>query len=224
MTRLEHMTDAADQRGDLAMIFYEPSKRDRGLLPHDPFKSLVAPRPIGWISTRDPSDGSTNLAPYSFFNVIADAPPMLAFSSQGRKHSIALAASSGGFVWNLPTYSLRDAMMATSSELPRGRSEFEHADLELAECRLVDAPRVAASPCALECRVVSETELRDTDGQPIDFHLIVGQVVGVHLDAAYVRDGRVHLAELQPITRCGYDEYAVLTQVFSMQAVDVAPH
>ncbi|HVW17177.1 MAG TPA: flavin reductase family protein, partial [Solirubrobacteraceae bacterium] len=197
-------------------MFYEPATRDRELLPHDPFKALVAPRPIGWVSTVG-ADGSVNLAPYSFFNAIADRPPMVAFSSSGRKDSLTFAREGGEFVWNLATWELREAMNETSRTLPRGVSEFEHAGLETAPCRLVAPPRVAASPCALECRVVAVHELEDLDGLPVDQHLVVGQVVGVHLDEAYVRDGMVDTAALAPIARCGYtDEYAVVRELFHM--------
>ena len=198
-------------------MFYEPHARDERLLPHDPFKALVAPRPIGWVSTRDAS-GRVNLAPYSFFNAVCDRPPMLAFSSAGRKDSVTFADDSGEFVWNLPTMALAEAMNATSKELPRGVSEFEHAGLELAACRLVAAPRVAASPCALECRVVALHELEDLDGRSVDRHLVIGQVVGVHLDESFVVDGRIDTAALRPIARCGYtSDYAVVDELFHME-------
>src|SRR5271167_1178662 len=106
------------------MIFYEPADRDRTLLPHDPFKALIAPRPIGWISTAS-AQGSVNLAPYSFFNAVAESPPMLAFSSVGAKDSSTFAGEIDEFVWNLATYELREAMNETSAPLPRGASEFE---------------------------------------------------------------------------------------------------
>ncbi len=206
----------ARARYNPSVLFYEPQSRDRTLLPHDPFKALIAPRPIGWISTRDP-DGTVNLAPYSFFNAVADRPPMLAFSSTGRKHSATFAGATGEFVWNLPTFALRDAMNASSTTLARGESEFEHAGLELAECRLVDVPRVAASPCALECRVVEDIQLRTIDGEAIEQHLIIGQVVGVHLDEAFVVGGHVDTAAIGPIARCGYlDEYARVDELFHM--------
>src|SRR4051812_11721227 len=199
------------------MVFYEPDTRDRTLLPHDPFKALVAPRPIGWISSVGP-DGEVNLAPYSFFNAICDRPPMVAFCSVGRKHSATFAGHARAFVWNLPTYALREQMNLSSAALPHGVSEFEHAGLEMAPSRLVDVPRVAASPCALECRVVSDQELVDVDGRPVDHYLIVGQVVGVHLDETYIGpDGRVDTAAIQPIARCGYlGDYAVVTSLFEM--------
>jgi flavin reductase (DIM6/NTAB) family NADH-FMN oxidoreductase RutF len=199
------------------VIFYEPQARDRALLPHDPFKALVAPRPIGWVSTVD-GDGAVNLAPYSFFNAVCDVPPMVMFSSAGMKDSAAFAHATREFVWNLPTYALREAMNATSAGLPRGTSEFAHAGLELAPSRLVAPPRVAASPCAMECRVVHTLELHDVDGAPTDRHVIVGQVVGIHLDEDYVVDGQVDTAALEPIARCGYlDEYAVVNELFSMR-------
>ncbi|HEY4094523.1 MAG TPA: flavin reductase family protein [Baekduia sp.] len=202
------------------MIFYEPQARDRALLPHDPFKALVAPRPIGWVSTVD-GDGAVNLAPYSFFNAVCDVPPMVMFSSAGMKDSAAFAHATRELVWNLPTYALRDAMNATSAGLPRGTSEFAHAGLELAPSRLVAPPRVAASPCAMECRVVHTFELHDVDGAPTDRHVIVGQVVGIHLDEGSVVDGQVDTAALRPIARCGYlDEYAVVDELFSMRRPD----
>jgi flavin reductase (DIM6/NTAB) family NADH-FMN oxidoreductase RutF len=199
------------------VLFYEPQARDRGVLPHDPFKALVAPRPIGWVSTIG-AGGAVNLAPYSFFNAVCDRPPMLMFSSSGMKDSAAFAHATREFVWNLPTYALREAMNATSQHLPRGESEFAHAGLSMAPSRLVGVPRVAESPVALECRVTQTLELVDVAGAPTDRHVVVGQVVGVHLDERFVDDrGQVDTAALQPIARCGYtDEYAVVSELFQM--------
>jgi flavin reductase (DIM6/NTAB) family NADH-FMN oxidoreductase RutF len=199
------------------MLFYEPHARDRTLLPHDPFKALVAPRPIGWISTRGPG-GEINLAPYSFFNAVCDAPPMVAFSSSGPKDSATFAEQTGEFTWNLPTWDLREHMNLSSDALPRGTSEFDHAGLEMAAGELVRSPRVAASPCSLECRVVHTTVLHDVDGQPSGHHLVVGQVVGVHLDEEVVQpDGRVDLTVFRPIARCGYlSDYAAISELFQM--------
>ena len=198
------------------MIFYEPSSRDRELLPHDPFKSLVAPRPIGWVSTRSAS-GAVNLAPYSFFNAVAEAPPMLAFSSNGAKDSATFATEIDEFVWNLVTWELREAMNETSAPLPRGASEFERAGLEMAPSRLVAPPRVAASPCAMECKVVHHLELTDLDGRPANQFLVIGQVVGIHLDEAAITDGKVDTAQLRPVARCGGPgDYAVVQSTFEM--------
>jgi flavin reductase (DIM6/NTAB) family NADH-FMN oxidoreductase RutF len=198
------------------MLFYEPEARDRSLLPHDPFKALVAPRPIGWISSMNAA-GQVNLAPYSFFNAIGEEPPMLAFSSYGAKDSATFAGEVKEFVWNLATFDLREAMNETSAPLPRGMSEFERAGLSMAPSRLVAPPRVAESPCAMECRVVHHVELQDIDGRPADQYLVIGQVVGVHLAESALVDGVVDTAALQPIARCGGPaDYAVVERTFQM--------
>ena len=198
------------------MLFYEPHARDRALLPHDPFKALVAPRPIGWISTLG-ADGSVNLAPYSFFNAVGEAPPMLAFSSFGAKDSATFAGELREFVWNLVTWELREAMNETSAPLPRGHSEFERAGLSMAPSRLVSPPRVAESLCSMECRVVRHIQLSDVAGAPVDQWLVVGQVVGVHLAPSAVREGVVDTAALRPVARCGGpSDYAVVDALFQM--------
>lgn len=198
-------------------MFYEPHARDRTALPHDPFKAIIAPRPIGWISSIDAA-GAVNLAPYSFFNAVASSPvALLAFSSDGRKDSVANVEATGEFVWNMPTYALRDAMNATAAPLPHGASEFAHAGLETAPSRLVRPPRVAASPCALECRLVEVIRMKTAAGVPIDNYLVIGEVVGVHIDDAAIVDGRFDTAALQPIARCGYADYAVVDRLFALQ-------
>ena len=198
------------------MIFYEPGSRDRGVLPHDPFKSLVAPRPIGWVSTMD-ADGRVNLAPYSFFNAVAEGPHMLAFSSRGAKDSSTFAGELREFVWNLVTWELREQMNETSAPLARGDSEFVRAALEMAPSRLVAPPRVAASPCAMECKVVHHLELRDLNGATFDQHLVIGQVVGVHLDERAILGSGIDTAGLRPIARCGGPaDYTVVERIFRM--------
>jgi len=198
------------------MLFYEPADRDKNLLPHDPFKAFIAPRPIGWVSTLGPG-GEVNLAPYSYFNAVGDRPPMLMFSSAGPKDSATFAGSGGEFVWNMPTWALREAMNETSRTLPRGESEFERAGLAMAPSTLVKPPRVADAPVALECKVVDVVQLRDIDGEPASNIAVFGQVVGVHVDQRYVVDGRFDLTLLKPIARCGYKgDYAVVESLFEM--------
>ena len=198
------------------MIFYEPRSRDKALLPHDPFKAIIAPRPIGWVTTRS-SAGDINLAPYSFFNAFADRPPIIAFSSNGYKDSVTFAEQTGEFVWNMPTWDLRDEMNKTSAPLERGRSEAEFANLELAPSRLVAVPRVAASPAALECKLIEVKRLVDRHGAQLDYWLVFGEVVGVQIDPAYIKDGRVDMAAMAPIARCGYTDYVVADRVFQME-------
>jgi flavin reductase (DIM6/NTAB) family NADH-FMN oxidoreductase RutF len=198
------------------VIFYEPHARDRNLLPHDPFKALIAPRPVGWISTMSP-EGEVNLAPYSFFNAFSGAPPLVGFCSEGFKDSAAFAEASGEFVWNMANWDLRMEMNATSAPLPRGASEFVHAGLETAPCHLVKAPRVKASPAALECKVTQIVQLQDMNGVQTDRYLVMGQVIGVHLDEACLRDGVMDITLMKPIARCGYQDYSVVDKVFAVR-------
>jgi flavin reductase (DIM6/NTAB) family NADH-FMN oxidoreductase RutF len=196
-------------------VFYEPQSRDRAVLPYDPFKALVAPRPIGWVTTVSRT-GAVNLAPYSFFNALCSDPPILGFASEGPKDSVTFARETGEFVWNLPTYDLRAAMNATSAPLPRGTSEFRHAGLAAAPSRLVKPPRVAASPCALECKWLQTVRLNDVDGKALERFVVFGQAIGVYIDDRFIRNGRLDTAAMRPIARCGYDEYAMVETVFKM--------
>jgi flavin reductase (DIM6/NTAB) family NADH-FMN oxidoreductase RutF len=197
------------------MLFFEPDQRDRTLLPHDPFKAMVIPRPVGWISTMSRS-GALNLAPYSYFNGFSSTPRIVGFSSEGDKDSSAFAEETGEFVWSMATYDLREQMNATAAPLPRGQSEFDHARLETAPSRLVKPPRVRGSPAAMECRVTQVIRLKDLGGATLERVLVLGQVVGMHIDERFIRDGRLDAAAIRPIARCGYDEYAVVERVFSM--------
>ncbi len=196
-------------------MFYEPHARDRSILPHDPFKAIIAPRPIGWVTTMS-RDGAVNLAPYSFFNAFSGAPPIVGFSSESLKDSAAFSDETREFTFNLATFDLRHQMNLTSAPLPRGVSEFEHAGLTPAPARLVRPPRVAESPASLECVVTEIIALKDRHGQRAGALLVVGEVVGVHLDDRFVANGRFDTAGAQPIARCGYQDYAVVKELFSI--------
>jgi flavin reductase (DIM6/NTAB) family NADH-FMN oxidoreductase RutF len=195
-------------------MFYEPDKRDTRLLRHDPFKAIVAPRPIGWITSMS-AKGEINLAPYSYFNGVNSKPNVVMFASEGVKDSVSFIEETKEFVCNLATWDLREQMNATSAPLARGVNEMERAELKPAPSRLVKPPRVAASPCALECRLIKIVRI-DIGGQAIDCHVVFGHVVGVHIEDRFIIDGRLDTAAMQPIARCGYDQYAVVQQVFSM--------
>ncbi|KQP50459.1 flavin reductase [Methylobacterium sp. Leaf399] len=179
-------------------------------LPHNPLKALVAPRPIGWISSMDKA-GALNLAPYSYFNAIASDPDMVMFSSYGRKDALAFAEEGGEFVCSLATYALRDAMNATSAPLERGRSEFAFAGLTPAPSRKVRPPRVAESPAAIECRWVRTVPLVPLEGGEASHFMVIGQVVSVYIDDAFVRDGQVDTAAMGPIMRGGHTDYFTVT-------------
>jgi flavin reductase (DIM6/NTAB) family NADH-FMN oxidoreductase RutF len=200
-------------------MFYEPDKRD-STLPHDPFKAIVAPRPIGWITSIN-AKGEVNLAPYSYFNGVASRPNVVMFSSEGIKDSVSFIEETREFVCNLATWDLREAMNATSAPLPRGVNEMQRAGLTPAPSRLVKPPRVAASPCALECKLLKIVSLENIDSAPLDCHVVFGQVIGVHIDDRFIVNGRLDTAAMKPIARCGYDEYAVVEGVFSMRRPNV---
>jgi flavin reductase (DIM6/NTAB) family NADH-FMN oxidoreductase RutF len=196
-------------------MFYEPDKRDKSILPHDPFKAIVAPRPIGWITSMN-SKGEVNLAPYSYFNGVNSRTNLVMFASEGHKDSVSFIEETGEFVCNLATWDLREQMNATSAPLPRGINEMQRAGLEPAPSRLVKPPRVAASPCALECQLVKIVPLETAAGTPLDGHVVFGQVVGVHIDDRFIVGGLLDTAAMKPIARCGYDQYAVVESLFSM--------
>lgn len=200
-------------------MFYEP-KHGHGL-PHDPLKAIVAPRPIGWISTLD-AMGRPNLAPYSFFNMVHTRPALLAFTSETLKHSAKNAIETGEFVFSLATRPLFEAMNASSGSLPEGVSEFETAGIAEAPCRMVKPPRVALSPAALECRVTHSMEMTDMDGTLTGGWLIIGQVVGVYIDDSVLNQGQFDAVAAQTIARCGYRDYAELTELFAAPRPDDA--
>ena len=185
-------------------------------LPHNPIKAIVAPRPIGWISTRD-AEGRVNLAPYSFFNIFSDAPPIIAFGSDGEKHSVANARATGEFVFNLATFELAEAMNLTSGSFAAGHDEMAAAGLEAAPSDVVGVPRVARSPAALECRVLDIHRLHDLAGRDLDSYMVLGQVVRVHIHRSALKDGIFDIAAVRPIARCGYrGDYAVVDETFQM--------
>ena len=195
-------------------MFYDTRKNDHGL-PRDPFKAIVAPRPIGWITSMS-AKGEINLAPYSFFNAVSDEPPIVLFSSEGRKDSLVFIEETGEFVCNLATFELRSAVVATSANFPRRVNEMAQAGLDAVPSRLVRPPRIAAAPCALECKLLQIIDLRDLDGEPSDRFVAFGQVVGIHIDDRFIKDGRLDTAAMAPIARCGYADYSVVDKVFSI--------
>jgi flavin reductase (DIM6/NTAB) family NADH-FMN oxidoreductase RutF len=190
-------------------MFYEPNKRNHGL-PHDPFKAIVAPRPIGWITSMN-AQGRVNLAPYSFFNAVSGNPPTVMFSSEGRKDSVTFVAETKEFVCNLATWDTREQMNKTSAPYPRGVNEMQEAGLEAAPSVLVKPPRVAAAPCALECKWLQTLQLQDLAGTMTNRYVIFGQVVGVHIDDRFIKDGLLDTAAMRPIARAGYHDYFVAT-------------
>ena len=194
------------------MMFYEVAKNNHGL-PLDPFYALVGPRPIGWISTLS-KNGTANLAPYSFYNAFAHDPNYVAFGSGGFKNTIQNIADTGEFAVNTVTFDLREAMNITSTE--GAGDEFVLARLEKAACQLIAPPRVAASPVCLECRHFQTVELPNEKGEVNDW-LVIGKVVGIHIDERFIENGRVNTAAMKPIARLGYAEYATVETAWKMR-------
>jgi flavin reductase (DIM6/NTAB) family NADH-FMN oxidoreductase RutF len=198
-------------------MFYDASAK--APLPYDPLKAIVSPRPIGWVSSMS-ARGEFNLAPYSFFNLISDRPGIVIFSSDTEKDSVAFIKETGEFTCNLATFDLREKMLRTSERVPRGQSEFVHANLEMEPSRLVKPPRVKGVGAALECKLLRAFEIEDLEGKETDRHAVMGQVVGVYIDDRFIKDGKLDTAALKPIARCGYFDYAVVDKVFQMRASD----
>jgi flavin reductase (DIM6/NTAB) family NADH-FMN oxidoreductase RutF len=196
---------------------YDPRSEPHNLA-HDPVTSLVVPRPIGWISTISPA-GIVNLAPYSFFNLIAGKPPFVLFSSHSRKHSQRNAEATGEFVFNLATYELRHEMNQTAHEYGEGISEPEAAGIEMVPSRFVKPPRVARSPIALECIYRQTVELTRSNGEQMNTALTIGEVVNIHIDDAVIVDGMLDHRRVRPIARLGYMDYCVVDNIFTMPRV-----
>jgi flavin reductase (DIM6/NTAB) family NADH-FMN oxidoreductase RutF len=191
-------------------MFYEPRNKNHGL-PHDPFTAIVGPRPIGWITSMS-SRGEINLAPYSFFNSVSSDPPIVMFASDGRKDTITFVEETGEFVCNLAVWDLRDHVKETSWTFPRGTNEMAATGLEAAPSLLVKPPRIRASPCALECKWLQSLRLDDINGKPAPRFIAFGQVIGVHIDERFIRDGLLDTAAMKPIMRAGYHDYFTATK------------
>ena len=190
-------------------MHYDTSSNQHGMK-HDPFKAVVVPRPIGWISSIS-NEGVLNLAPYSFFNAVSDKPPMVVFSSGGLKDSLRNIEASGEFTCSLATDGLHNAMNMSSAAVSPDVDEFQLAGLTPAASHYVKAPRVAESPVALECKLWKTVVIPPPAGKTESLWTVVfGEVVGVYIDDQFLRDGRVDVAAMRPIARLGYMDYAVV--------------
>ena len=202
-------------------MFYRPA--DGHGLPHDPFKALVTPRPIGWISSLD-AQGRANLAPFSFFNGCGDAPPMVMFAQTGRKSrpepvkdSIANIRETGEFACNIVSQALKDAMNLSSGTYQPEVDEFELAGLTKAPGKAISAPHVAEAPAVLECKLVKIVDDLPSWREHAFNIMIIGEVVGVHIDDAIVKDGRIDTLGYNPVARLGYMDYTTVTDIWSME-------
>jgi len=192
-------------------MFYRPE--DGHGLPHNPFSAIIAPRPIGWISSRGPE--GDNLAPYSFFNAVAYEPPQVMFASTGLKDSLVNIRESGVFAVNIVAYAQRDEMNRTSASVAHGVDEFAYAGIDKAECASINCPRVAESPATLECVLTEIIALKGGKS-----HVVFGEVTGVQIRDEYLREGRLELALFEPLARLGYRDYARISEPFELKRPD----
>ncbi|MEQ9489383.1 MAG: flavin reductase family protein [Alphaproteobacteria bacterium] len=206
-------------------MYFDPAETMRpGPLTHSPFKALVVPRPIGWISTVD-SSGRSNIAPFSYFNAVSDDPPCVMFCPNGAhkdggaKDTLANIEATGEFVHNLVGWDLKDAMNETSANRPHGESEFDFADLKTAPSNIVKAPRVAAAAASFECRHLKTVAIPSDKGDTENY-IVIGQVIVIHIRDDVIKDGKIDLKAIRPVARLGYMDYTVVDEIFSMQRPD----
>lgn len=194
--------------------FYDPAGPHG--LPHDPFKAIVAPRVIGWISTCN-EKGQPNLAPYSFFGMFAANPKVIAFSSEGLKDSIRNIEKTREFTWNFTSVPLAEAMNKCAAPVDPSVNEFELAGLTPVAGVNVSTPRVGEAPAALECKLLQIIQLSDLHGQAMQNWVAFGQVVGVHIKQEFLVNGQFDLQAAQPLLRAGYrGDYAPIGPMFEM--------
>ena len=201
-------------------MFYQP--KDGHGLPHDPFKAIVVPRPVGWVSTID-KQGQANLAPYSFFNGCGERPPMVMFAQTGAKKegvlvkdSVNNARETGEFACNVVGMALKDAMNATTAAFEADVDEFERAGLTKAPGQAISAPHVAEAPAVLECRTHQILELPAWSDAWTNL-LVIGEVIGVHIRDEYLEEGLLDILKYNPVARMGYMDYTTVEDRWSMK-------
>jgi len=196
-------------------MFYRP-ENGHGL-PHNPFNAIVTPRPIGWISTRG-SDGTENLAPYSFFNAVAYVPPQVMFSSTSSKpdrgdtkDSVANIRDTGVFCVNVVEYAMRDAMNVSSGPWDKDVDEFDKAGIKRVDCDTIPCSRVADAPANLECKLTQIVQLPGESN-----FAVFGEVTGIHMRDDCLVDGIFDVTKFKPLARLGYKDYSHVNEVFSL--------
>ena len=199
-------------------MFYEPKKGSPFKI--DPFKSLVFPRPIGWISSIS-KNGIANLAPYSYFNAVADEPPQVMFCSNGSsthgkyKDSLSNILTTKEFVVNFATSTSRNQMNTSSREFKPDEDEFILSNLKKKKSRLVKAPSVKDSPVNLECKLVKTIKLK-SNSKKIST-MIIGEVIGIFINNKFIKNKRVDSVAMKYIARMGYSEYTTISSKFNLK-------
>lgn len=199
-------------------MFFDTKLNNHNLKYH-PFKSCIVPRPIGWISTIS-KENIVNLAPYSYFNAVADIPPVVMFASASHqdgsnKDSLRNIEDTRQFVVNIASFNLREKVNLSSKDLPFNLSEAEQFSITMTESTKVSPPRVKEALISLECEYINTFQI-DIEGKPISSKIVLGQVVGIYIDDTIIYDGKIDITKLEPIARLGYNEYAVIKEIFKM--------
>lgn len=202
------------------MSFHSYSPSEGHGLKYSPFKALIAPRPIGWISTVSKS-GVVNLAPYSFFNALCELPPILGFTSYGRKDTLINIEETGEFVHNVTPTKMLEAMNQTSGLYAKEINEMDKAGLESLPSELVAPPRIASAPATMECKLLEIKRMIGLDGVETDSWLVLGEVVRIHIDKAFLVDGMVDEEALGLLGRLGYFNYAGVDDVLTLKRPEV---
>ena len=199
-------------------MFYE-TDGSHGL-PHNPFKSIIVPRPIAWISTINPQ-GIVNLAPYSFFNGVSDTPPMVMFAAGNRpeggaKDTVSNIEQSGEFVVNMAIWDQRNQISESSAPVAPDISEVDLLDLETVPSRLIKPPRIKASPIHMECTFHDQMDLPVSEAGKRNV-IIIGHVRVIHIDDAVLVDGMIDLTKVRPLARLGYHDYTSVTDITTIR-------
>lgn len=190
-------------------MHYDARKNEHGL-PHDPFKAIVAPRPIGWIGSQN-KEGQKNLAPYSYFNGVSDQPYYIMFSSEGLKDSLINVEQTGVFTASLATAGLFDQMNISSVPAKHGADEFKLSGLTARQGSYVNAPYVAESPAVLECELWKVLDLpHSSRTENTGNYIVIGHVIGIHIDDNYIKDGLFDFKLAEPLGRLGYMDYGII--------------
>ena len=198
-------------------MFYEP--KDGHGLAFNPFKAIVSPRPIAWVSTLS-EEGVPNLAPFSFFNGVSDVPPIVMFSCAPPSPSLnkdtrANCLNTKEFVIHVVAHEMRDAMNVSSGGFPPDVDEFEAAGLTKAPSSLIKPPRIADAPVAMECKLHDSLALPGPDGLP-GYTVIYGEVIGIHIADAALKEGKLDVTTYNPLARLGYHDYSTVFETFSL--------
>ena len=200
-------------------MFFQPKKLKS--LKFNYLNALVFPRPIGWISSIS-DKGIINLAPYSFFNAVSYIPPQVMFAATanhnkgGLKDTVSNILSTKEFVVNLATKKLSKKVNLSSIDAPHNIDEFKLCNLRKQNAKIVKPPLIKESPINLECRLIKKINLKSEITNKNENKMIIGEVVGIHIDNKFIKNGKINSLAMKAIGRMGYSEYSIIDNTFSM--------